>query len=418
MVMSPVPKLQDFDDPNYNPEVPDELNYGDNPDPYPALHEAAKRGSVQEGNFQSLVGVAVDPTYFGRPVFVMFGYDDIRNTLGNLDLVSQEHHRDGLALTFGPYSLTASDPPHHPRYRRIFQKAFLPHVVGSWSKEFIKPVVDELIGKFAARGRCELIAEFIRPYPFEIIYRQLRLPREETEIFYRLSMSLTMYPVDFSSAREAHYKLGLFFLALVRDRRKNPGSDLISVLATTEVDGEYLPDEVLVSFFRQLMNAAGDTTYRSTGSLMVALLSERPDQFELVKKDRSLVYKAIEELLRWDGPVGFTVRTVKKDMELHGVKMPAGAILQIVTMTANRDPAIYPDPDKFDLMRVHARPHMAFAAGPHVCLGQHLARLEMTRALNALMDHLPNLRLDPDYPKPQIRGAFMRHPRELYVRFD
>jgi cytochrome P450 len=106
-------------------------------------------------------------------------------------------------------------------------------------------------------------------------------------------------------------------------------------------------------------------------------------------------------------------------MELHGVKMPAGSLIQVITGIANRDPAIYPgDPDKFDVMRPHPRPHMAFAAGPHVCLGQHLARLEMSRALNILLDRLPKLRLDPACPKPEIRGGMFRRPHHIHVRFD
>jgi cytochrome P450 len=138
----------------------------------------------------------------------------------------------------------------------------------------------------------------------------------------------------------------------------------------------------------------------------------------MVKKDRSLVPKVVEETLRWEGPTSMSVRTVRKDVELHGVKLPAGSILQIVLGLANRDPAIYPgDPTAFDLTRPQPRPHVAFGAGPHMCLGQHLARLEMSHALNILMDRLPNLRLDPDYPKPEIHGALMRRPKELRVRF-
>jgi cytochrome P450 len=416
--MSDAIKLQDFDDSGYSPDLPDELAFGDTLDVYPILHAAAKRGMVQEADFRATVGIALDPTYTDRRVFMVFGYDDIRNTLANTELVSQQHHRDGLAYTFGSHSLTVLDPPDHSRYRRIFQRAFLPHVVGAWSKEFVEPVIEGLIDGFAERGRCDLMAEFVRPYPFQIVYRQLRLPPEETEVFYRLSMALTLYSVDFPHAREAHDKLGAFFQALIDERRQNPGTDLISVLATTELDGEFLPDPVLLSFCRQLMNAAGDTTYRSTGCMMMALLSERPDQLEMLKKDRSLVPKAVEETLRWEGPVNMTVRTAKKDLELRGVKIPEGSLIQVITGIANRDPELYPDPDKFDLMRTQTRPHIAFAAGPHVCLGQHLARLEMARALNILLDRLPKLRLDPDQPKPEIRGGMFRRPRHLFVRFD
>jgi len=413
-----MPRLQDFDDPNHNPDLPDELAFGDALDPYPTLHEVARKGLVQEADYRTLVGLSPDPTYMGRRVFVIFGYDDIRDSLSDTVHISQEHHRDGLAQTFGSHSLTVLDAPHHARYRRIFQKAFLPHVVGTWSKEYVEPVVDNLIDKFADRGRCELMSEFVRPYPFEIVFRQLRLPTEERRVFYKLATSLTLYAVDFDHAREAHDKLGAYFHALINERRKKPGTDLISVLATTELDGEYLPDEVLLSFCRQLMNAAADTTYRSTGTMMVALMSERPDQFEMLKKDRSLIPNAVEETLRWDGPLTMTVRTVKRDMEISGVKIPAGSLVQVVLGIANRDSAIYADPDRYDLLRPHPRPHMAFAAGPHVCLGQHLARLEMSRALNILLDRLPTLRLDPDMPKPEIRGGMFRRPRHIHARFE
>jgi cytochrome P450 len=417
--MGHIPKLENFSNPNYNPDVPDELAYGDALDPWPMLHDLAKRAPVMEGDFRELMGMAPDTTMIGKRVFLVLGYDEIREVLSNQDNFGMQHHLDGLAQTFGSHSLTVLDPPHHPRYRRIFQKAFLPHVVGTWSGEYIEPVINDLIGGLEPAGRCDLMEAFVRPYPFEIIYRQLRLPPGETDIFYRLSMALTLYIVDFASAREAHDKLGEYFQALVDDRRANPGgTDLISVLANVEVEGERLPDAVLRSFFRQLMNAAGDTTYRSTGSLLVGLLSERPDQFEMVKKDRSLVAKAIEETLRWEGPINYTIRGARRDTVLSGVKIPKDAIIQVVTGITNRDPAIFENPDIFDLTRPMPRSHLAFAAGPHVCLGQHLARLEMGRALNILMDRLPKLRLNPDYPKPQIRGNQSRRPRNLHVRFD
>jgi cytochrome P450 len=107
----------------------------------------------------------------------------------------------------------------------------------------------------------------------------------------------------------------------------------------------------------------------------------------------------------------------KRDLVIGGIEVPAGSLLDVVAGAANRDPAIYPDPDRFDMHRPK-RPHFSFARGPHICLGQHLARVEMERALNAICDHLHNLRLDPDMPPPQIRGSMMRVPEALHVRFD
>jgi cytochrome P450 len=413
-----IPKIRDFDDPNYDPAFSDEAAFGDALDPYPLLQEIAARGSVQEEDFRALQGIAPDSTLSHQRIFIVFGYDEIREVFSNTDNFCMAHFQSGLAQTFGSHSLTVLDPPDHSRYRRIFQKAFLPHIVGTWSVEYIEPVINELMDRFIKNGHCDLMKEFVFPYPFEIIYRQLKLPPDDARIFQRLSVALTLYTVDLDHAREAHDKLGTYFKAVIDERRRNPGTDLISVLATVELDGEYLPDEALLSFLRQLMNAAGDTTFRSTGNMLVGLLAKRPDQFELLKADRSLVARAIEETLRWEAPTLFGVRTVKRDTELGGKKMPAGSIVQVIQGIANRDGDIYPDPDTFDITRAGCRTHVAFGAGPHVCLGQHLARLEMTRAMNILLDRLPRLRLDPDYPKPEIRGNTMRRPKHLYVRFD
>jgi cytochrome P450 len=173
--------------------------------------------------------------------------------------------------------------------------------------------------------------------------------------------------------------------------------------------------KVLISFLRQLMNAAGDTTYRGTSVLLTALL-ENPGQLDAIRADRSLIPQAIEEALRWDGPVAVQLRMAAVDTELGGVPIPAGSLLDVVAAAANRDPAIYADPDRFDIFR-DRKPHFSFSRGPHICVGQHLARVEMTRALHAVIDHLPGLRFDPDHPRARIQGSMMRVPRHLHVRF-
>ncbi len=415
--MGNLPPLKDFDDPQYSPFVADHLAYGDVHDPYPRLRELAARGPVIEGEFRTALGMATDTTSVGMRVFMVFGYDEIRTAHANADVFSNDYFKSGLGLTYGN-TITVMNPPEHTRYRRIFQKAFLPHVVGSWSQEFIEPVINDLIAKFAHQGRVELMKAFVEPYPFEIIYRQLRLPAGAEEVFYKLSTALPLYQVDMAHAREASEKLGVFLAEMVKERRANPGTDLVSVLATVEDNGERLSDDVVISFLRQLINAAGDTTFRSTGSMLVGLLSERPDQLELVKTDRTLIPKAIEETLRWNGPVNLNYRAVMRDTELAGVKIPKGALVQTISGLANRDPSVYADPDRFDILRDVPRTHLAFASGPHICLGQHLARLEMTRAMNILLDRFPRLRLDPDHPPPFVHGGTMRSPKQIHVRFD
>ena len=413
--MGLIPSITDFDDPTFDPFLQEDLAFGDMVDLYDRLRAVAALGPVQEGALRPMSGMPADQTYDENcRCFVVFDPVLIREILGDAATYSHDVFRPGIGATFGN-SLTQMNPPVHTRYRRIFQQAFLPHVVADWSKDFIEPVVDMLIGKFKSRGKADLIREFIFPYPFEVIYRQLQLPPGDTPVFHRLAATQTFYQSEIEKASEAGRKLGEYFQALVTERRRNPGNDLISVLAQVEMDGERLPDDVVVSFFRQLINAAGDTTYRSTGSMMVGLLRDRPDQYAMLVKDRALVPKAIEEALRWEGPVNLQMRTVMRDVELAGVKIPAGSIVETMNAFASRDPARFPDPDRFDMMRPNISKHVAFSLGPHVCLGQHLARLEMTRALNALLDHFPNLRLDPDFPPPQIHGYSMRRAKAIHV---
>ena len=192
---------------------------------------------------------------------------------------------------------------------------------------------------------------------------------------------------------------------------------MVSVLATVEADGEQLPEEVVVSFLRQLTNAGGDTTYRGTSVLLAALL-QNPDQLAAVRENRSLVPAAIEEALRWDGPLTTVGRITTRDYTRHGVTIPARSVVDLVQGQANRDPSKFPDPDRFDIFRDRPVRHIAFTTGPHVCIGQHLAKVEMERALNAVLDRLPNVRLDPDMPPPQVEGYKLRKPRHIYVRFD
>jgi cytochrome P450 len=261
------------------------------------------------------------------------------------------------------------------------------------------------------------VQEFTHHYPFQVIYRQLNLPQQDVKVFHKLAIAQTVTMFDVAHGTEASRKLGVYFKALLDERRRNPGDDLVSMLAQAEVDGEYLPEEILVSFLRQLVNAGGDTTYRGTSVLLTGLLTN-PDQLAAVRQDRSLIPQAIEEALRWDGPVLIASRNPSVDTELCGVKLPAGACLSVASGSANRDPSRFENPDQFNIFRDRKHRHFSFAFGPHVCIGQHLARVEMTRAVNAILDRLPNVRLDPDMPPPQVQGTMMRVPKHIHVRFD
>lgn len=412
--MATAVKIRDFDAPEYDPFATDEDNHGDCANPYPQIHALRARGPVHKGSYREHLGMTEAGYYAGHPMFTVVGTEEVTQVLTDQDRSSNANYRSNIGVTFGQGSISTMDNPEHGRFRRIFQKIFLPQHVREWGKTIVDPAVSDLMAKFETRGHADLVQEFTILYPFEVIYRQLALPTTDVRTFQRLAIGQTDY-FHMDRAKEASVKLGEYFKALVDERRANPGDDLVSLLANTEVDGEYLPELVLISFLRQLMNAAGDTTYRGTSILLTCLLNN-PDQLEAIRADRKLIPAAIEEALRWDGPVLNQARTAAVDMVLGGVAIPKGAILDCLAGAANRDPAVWPDPDKFDIFR-RRDAHWSFARGPHICVGQHLARVEMTRALEAILDRLPNLRLDPDKPAPEIRGYMMRVPKHIHVLF-
>jgi cytochrome P450 len=414
--MNAVKRLEDFDDEKFDPFLADEAMFGACLDPYPKLAALRAKGPVHALNYRVYMGEHPDLTSNDVEHFTVVGYDEVATCLRDFETFSNKAYSRNIGISFGR-SVSTMDAPEHPRFRKIFQKAFLPNVVSKWGESVVDPVVDSLMSAFKGRGHADLVEEFTFHYPFQIVFKQLGLPPEEVATFHKLAMAQIVVSFDIPHGTEASRKLGTYFKAIVEERRRFPGDDLISVLANTEVEGERLPEDVLISFLRQLVNAGGDTTYRGTSVLLTGLLND-PEQLEAVRKDRALVPLAIEEALRWEGPVLIQTRMATRDTELGGVKIPAGAFLDVAAGAANRDPAKFDEPDKFNIFRQSQHRHFAFAFGPHICIGQHLARVEMTRALHAILDRLPNLRLDPDKPKPEIRGIMMRVPKHVYVRFD
>jgi cytochrome P450 len=408
--------LEDLEDAGFDPFALERLTQNEVVDPYPAIHALMAKGRVHRGSYRDLFGLGPD-ALAGREHYMVLGYDLIQQVLlDSTTFTNREVFIHNLGRSFGR-TVTVMDAPEHGRFRKIFQKAFLPHVVAKWGESVVDPAVDELMSCFVHRGEADLVEEFTHHYPFQVIYRQLELDPPQAPVFHKLAIAQLLASVGAPQGTDASEKLGRFFEQLLAAKRANPGDDLVTHLATVEADGERLPDDVLISFLRQLMNAGGDTTYRATSVLLTGLLTNA-DQLAAVAADRDLIPQAIDEAVRWEGPVTSTWRYVARDVTLDGVPIPEGAILNVVLGSANRDPDKFQDPDRFDIFRQRSVRNLAFATGPHVCIGQHLARVEMMRAMNAVLDRLSNLRLDPTRPAPAIRGHLLRVPEHLYVRFD
>jgi cytochrome P450 len=295
-------------------------------------------------------------------------------------------------------------------------KAFSQKALARWEDELVGRVANGLIDKLAANGKADLVKEFTFDYPSQIIAGLLGLPEQDYPQFQRWSISLLSWIINPERGLAASAALRDYFAPILEARRTEPRDDLISALAEAEIDGEKLEDEEIYSFLRLLLPAGVETTYRALGSLLFALLSD-PAQLAAIRADRSLLPQAIEEGVRWEPPLLTITRLATRDTELGGVPIPAGSTVMPMLGAANRQEDRYPNPDAFDIFR-QARGHLGWGHGVHVCLGMHLARLEMRTAINLLLDRLPNLRLDPDGDDPHIRGQVFRSPTSLPVLFD
>lgn len=321
-------------------------------------------------------------------------------------------------LTVGPVigkTILQMDPPEHRLHRALVARAFRGRVLDKWSDAVIGKCVTELIDAFASGGHADLVRQLAIPFPVRVIARVLGLPEADWPRFFRLStelIAIMRYP---DRAVAASRELRGYFAEVIANRRRDIRDDLVSELILAEVDGRCLTDKEIYPFLLLLLPAGAETTYRSSSNLLFGLLSH-PAQLAAVRADRELVPQAIEEALRWETPLLNVARMATEDVELGGVDIPRGSMVVVSLGAANRDPARYPDPDAFNIFR-EPRQHISFGAGPHMCLGMHLARLETRILLNAVLDRLPDLRLDPEADDPHIHGMMFRSPPELPVLF-
>jgi len=416
--MNTIPQIRDFDDAAYNPftAMKDLGGEGLIGDFYPQLNALRRQHPVYDGDIREFFGLPGDITMPHIRKVGILGHKEVNRALQETVNFSNEIYNHNLGVAFGR-SVTTMDNPEHSRFRRLFQTAFSPGSVKKWGEEIIPRQINGLIDGFATRGHAELVSEFTLHFPFHFIHELMALPMGDREIFHRLAFGQIAVSFDHEHGMDAVGKLKDYLTAIILERRANPReNDFMSIIATAEINGERLPDDVVISFFRQLMNAGGDTSYNGFSTVLCALLNH-PDQFERVKQDRHLVSAAIEEGLRWNCPVSMIARTPHQEIEMAGIVIRPGDHMSVMLAAANRDETVFDRPDEFDISRA-TRSHAAFGYGPHICIGQHLARLEMGHALNALLDRLPKLRRDDRHPAPEVSGFGLRGPQKLYVRFD
>jgi cytochrome P450 len=387
----------------------DDVVSGNVRDPYTELARIRREEPIQRIDMSGMPGEE------GKPVFIVYRHEDVAEMLRDNETYSSAIVLQAFGDVLGHRVMLGLDEPEHGRHRALVAKAFSQKALAHWENELIGRVGNDLIDGFVDKGCVDLVKEFTFPYPTRIIAGLLGLPEEDYPQFQRWSISLLSFTINPERGKAASKALEEYFTPILAARRKEPRDDLISRLADAEIDGEKLADEEIFSFLRLLLPAGVETTYRSLGNLLLGLLSH-PDQLDAVRADRSLLPQAIEEAVRWEPPLLTITRVSTRDTVLGGVEIPAGCSVMPMLGSANRQDDRYADPGRFDIFR-EARANIAWGHGVHVCLGMHLARLEMRVALNLLFDRLPNLRLDPDGDDPHIRGQVFRSPTSLPVLF-
>ncbi len=406
-------------------------NYGGNDvDLYPIYREMRKNSPIIAEDFMSKIGVPNIARYDAeRKTFTVFKHKDVMAVLRDATNYTSGFIAEGLGAFFDGLILTGMDGEAHRRARALLQPIFMPDVVNTWRDSKMDPIVrNEYLKPLVPQHKADLM-DFGLHFPIRLIYALIGFPDdqpEKVEQYAAWALAILAGPqVDpekAAVARKAAMEAAQCLYdavkeAVVEVRRKGAeGNDLISRLIRATYEGRSLDDHEITTFVRSLLPAAGETTTRTFGSLMVLLL-ERPDVLDRVRKDRSLVPKAIDEAIRLEPVATFKVRQAAQDLELAGMQIPKGAMVQCIVTSANRDEDVFDNSEEFDIDR-KVKPSFGFGFGPHMCIGQFIAKTELQVALNAVLDLFPNLRLDPDQPKPRITGAQLRGPHSVPVIWD
>jgi cytochrome P450 len=310
----------------------------------------------------------------------------------------------------GLRSMLIMDPPDHTRVRKLANKAFTPRRVAAMRTQ-IEATVAELLAPLAPGASFDVIETLAAPLPAIVIAELLGVPPEDHRQFKAWAAEIVAgigaEDADVRQSSTAAMLTLLEYLAgIIAARRQEPREDLISALVLAQEENDALTDNELLATCNLLLLAGHETTTNLIGNGLLALLRE-PKELARLRGDMTLLPSAIEEMLRYDGPVQATLRVVCEDIELDGHSIEAGSLVLVGIGAANHDPAVFAEPERFDVGR-NPNPHIAFGFGVHFCLGALLARLEAEIAVRALLERFPNLALEdeaPQYrPNPVLRG--------------
>lgn len=317
-------------------------------------------------------------------------------------------------------TLLTADPPEHEQFRSLVNKAFTSSRINKMHS-LIQQTVDELIDSFIEKSSCEFVSEFAVPLPIKVIAQQLGVPQADMSKFKQWSdASIARLGHMLSREQEIQCAKDIvafqhYFRDVMESRQKQPQDDLITDLVQAQVAGRSLDTAELLSIVQQILVAGNETVTSAIASGML-LLTQNPQQMQLVKTDLSQLENFVEEVLRMESPTAGMWRVVTQDTKLGDVNLEAGSLVMLRFDAANRDPMKFPEGERFDVCRHNASNHLSFGYGTHFCLGAMLARKEMRIAYERLLLRLKNIRLaQGDYQ--YLPNILMRGLKYLYIEF-
>lgn len=326
-----------------------------------------------------------------------------------------------------PPTLLTADAPVHTRNRKLVNLAFSAPRVNAIEQDMRAKSI-ELIDSFADRGECEFVKAFAVPLPVAMIANQIGLDNDPAQVKQWSDAAVDRFSQMIGRERQlecAHLfvEYQKYMKSKIDDRRANGGDDLLTDLVEARVEGETpLTDPEIMSIMQQFMVAGNETTTSTLAGGLLQLI-RNPDQMAIAKaaaggRDPKLIQNLVEESLRYETPTAGMWRLATHDTELGGVALKQGAMVQLRYAAANRDPARYPDPDKFDVTRQNARTHLAFGRGPHMCVGNMLSRKEMFVAFDELLERLTDFEVADDSQVTVFPNVLLRGVINLPITFE
>ena len=411
------------------PLYPDASHYVDLPtisadfdeDPITPLLALAETGKIFRGRNGVFNGLAV-PNNFLLPdkdqdVFLVLDYDGVRQLAkDNATFSSELAFSETMIKTVGKTIFTMDDP-EHARYKKLVLPSFSHRKVNQDLQAFAGPVINDCLEGIVSTGSAELVKAFTNRFPWQVIAGLFGVPESIQDACTEASGDTFLMGSDPERALSAMARLDEMYQLIIDEHRHVQADDMTTLLIETEVDGERLSDAEIRMFMRNIVGAGLDTTSRQT-AILIMLLLEHPEQFELLRQQPELIDQAVWESLRICPTGGVFPRIATKDTELCGMHIPKGAGVCGSLRTPNYDERHWENPTEFDITRPK-KPLISFSVGPHACLGMSLALSEMRIAMQAVLERLPNLRKDEDrWHSAKMRGYQFRSPTQLPVKWD